>query len=115
MKKLASAVAAAALLGIVGSSPAWAQNTLLYLTEDVPFTLDPDGKGSTHFNSQTAWVNLAEPLVDYAIAGVNDEGVTLLDYANFVPRLAESWSYDADTLTWTFNLRRGVKGCQGSN
>jgi peptide/nickel transport system substrate-binding protein len=115
LKKLVMAAAAAALgLGIAGSATAVAQNTLLYLTEDVPFTLDPDGRGSTHFNSQTAWVNLAEPLVDYAIAGVNDEGVTVLDYANFIPKLAESWSFDADTLTWTFNLRRGVKGCGGS-
>ncbi len=115
MKLFMSAVAAAALLvGVSVGGSAEAQKTLLYLTGDVPFTLDPDGKGSTHNASQTAWVNLQEPLIDYAVAGINDEGVTLLDYTKFTPKLAESWTWDAEKLTWTFKLRQGVKGCGGT-
>ncbi len=114
MKRLLSAVAAAAVIFGFANVVSAQQKTLLYLAEDVPFTLDPDGKGATHFASQTGWVNLQEPLIDYAPAGENDEGVGLLNYSAFVPKLAESWSWDASSLTWTIKLRRGVKGCGGA-
>ncbi len=114
MKRLLAAVTAAAVVFGFANVASAQQRTLLYLAEDVPFTLDPDGKGATHFASQTGWVNLQEPLIDYAPAGENDEGVGLLNYEAFVPKLAESWSWDAASLTWTINLRRGVKGCGGA-
>ena len=63
-------------------------------------------------------VNLMEPLVYYKTKGPNAEGVGLLNFgfsdANFEGRLAESWTYDAATITWTFKLRKGVKGCNGA-
>ena len=45
---------------------------------------------------------------------MNDEGVIVHDFTQFEGLLAESWSFDEATLTWTFNLRRGVKGCNGA-
>ena len=94
-------------------SGAAAAADLLFLSEDVPAGLDYDGAGAAIPTSQTGMVNLMEPLIYYPTAGVNDEGVQLLDYSRFEGRLAESWSHDEDTLTWTFNLRRGVRGCNG--
>jgi peptide/nickel transport system substrate-binding protein len=55
-----------------------------------------------------------EPLIYYKSAGTNDEGVGIFNFNEFEGRLAESWSFDESTLTWTFNLRRGVKGCDGA-
>ena len=95
-------------------SGAAAAADLLFLSEDVPAGLDYDGAGAAIPTSQTGMVNLMEPLIYYPTAGVNDEGVQLLDYSRFEGRLAESWSHDEDTLTWTFNLRRGVRGCNGA-
>jgi peptide/nickel transport system substrate-binding protein len=53
-------------------------------------------------------------MVGYAYGGMNDDGVRLLDYGKFEGRLVESWDYDAASLTWTFHLRHGVKGCNGA-
>lgn len=44
----------------------------------------------------------------------NDTGVTLPDFSAYEGRLAESWTFDAATLTWTVKLRQGVKGCGGT-
>lgn len=88
---------------------------LLVLTDDVPAGLDFDGPTSSTIQSYTGIANLLEPLVYFANGAVNDEGVQLLDFQNFDGRLAQSWSYDADSLTWTMNLRRDVKGCDGQS
>ena len=96
-----------------GAAPA----EITILAEDIPAGLDYDGPSAAIPTSQTGMVNLQEPLVYYRSAGTNDEGVGLLDFGfsdeNFEGRLAESWSFDAATLTWTFNLRQGVVGCSG--
>lgn len=86
---------------------------LLVLSEDVPAGLDYDGPSVSLIPSYTGMVNLLEPLVYFSKSGVSEEGVQLLDFDKYEGRLAESWSFDADTLTWTFNLRRGVVGCNG--
>jgi peptide/nickel transport system substrate-binding protein len=44
--------------------------------------------------------NVYEPLLWYNAPGSKDQ---------FTPALAESWSVTDDGLTWTFNLRKGVK------
>ncbi len=87
---------------------------LLFLAEDVPAGLNYDGPAAAIPTSQTGMVNLMEPLFGYASAGANDDGVILPDFGTFEGRLVESWSYDESTLTWTLNLRQGVKGCGGA-
>ena len=89
-------------------------NSLIYITNDVPAGLDYDGAASTVPNSQEGIVNLMDPLIDYALGETTEEGVGLLNFTSFEGRLAESWSFDDATLTWTFNLRRGVKSCVGN-
>ena len=88
--------------------------TLLVLSEDVPAGLDYDGPAVSLIPSYTGMVNLLEPLVYFSKSGVSEEGVQLLDFDKYEGRLAESWSFDENTLTWTFNLRRGVVGCDGA-
>lgn len=90
-----------------------AQN-LLFLAEDVPAGLDYDGPAAAIPTSQTGMVNVMEPLVGYATSPANDSGVIEPDFSTFESRLAESWSFNEETLTWTFKLREGVKGCNGA-
>ncbi len=106
-----SAGLAAALLAVAGAAPA---KEILMLAEDVPAGLNYDGPAAAIPASQQGMVTLMEPLVMYAAGPTNDEGITLPDFGTFEGRLAESWSFDPDTLTWTFRLRQGVKGCNGA-
>lgn len=105
------ATTALAFAGLVTSALA---NDVLFLAEDVPAGLDYDGPAAAIPTSQTGMVNLMEPLVYYATKEVNSEGVAIPDFTKFEGRLAESWSYDPKTLTWTFKLRPNVKSCDGS-
>jgi peptide/nickel transport system substrate-binding protein len=116
MRKILSTLllSALALSGALGWAPAaFAQTQLLYLTEDVPVSLDPDGPSSTVNTSQVGRINLLEPLVGYAPGRTNEDGLHIPDFTKFEGRLAESWDYDAPTLTWTLHLRHGVIGCAG--
>jgi len=88
--------------------------TLLFLSEDVPAGLDYDGPSAALPTTQTGLVNVLEPLVYYAPAEPNEEGVGRLDFSRIEGRLAESFSFDPVTLTWTFKLRRGVRSCAGN-
>ena len=102
-------------MGLLAAPAAHAtERTLLVISEGVPASLDVDGPAGNHGPTKTGYINLIEPLVGYAVAGVNDEGVNLPDFTRFAPRLAKSWDYDADRLTWTLHLRRGVRGCDGA-
>jgi peptide/nickel transport system substrate-binding protein len=83
------------------------------LAEDIPSGLDGDGPSAAIPTSQTGMYNLLEPLVYYEMAGVNEDGVQLWNFDKMEGRLAESFEYDEDTLTWTFYLREGVVGCEG--
>jgi peptide/nickel transport system substrate-binding protein len=94
------------------SGPAAAKD-LLFLSEDVPPSLNYDGPNASAPPTQAGIVNLMDPLVYYASETLAD-GTVKLDVNKFEGRLAESWSYDASSLTWTFNLRRNVKGCDGA-
>ena len=87
---------------------------LLVLSEDVPAGLDYDGPSIAIPATQTGVDNLMEPLIYYKTKGLNNEGVITHDYSQFEGRLAESWSFDESTLTWTMKLRKNVKGCNGS-
>lgn len=87
---------------------------LLMLAEDVPAGLNYDGPSAAIPASQDGMVQLLEPLISYAAGPANEEGIILPDYSTFEGRLAESWDYDPETLTWTLNLRQGVVGCGGT-
>ncbi len=108
---LLSAVAALALGAT--AVPAFAQQ-ILVLSEDVPAGLDYDGPSAAIPASQQGMVTLMEPLVSYAAGAPNADGVVMPDFTKFEGRLAESWTYDPATLTWTIKLRQGVKGCNGA-
>ena len=88
--------------------------TLIVTSPGVPNGLDYDGAAGGHKPSAAGMSNIIEPLVDYALGPKNSDGITTLNFNKFEGRLAESWSFDENTLTWTFNLRRGVKGCNGA-
>lgn len=95
-----------------GGTPA---SNLTYLGLDVPAGLDPDGPSASIPATQMGIANLMEPLVYYKPGTENETGVGLLEYGydidKFDGRLAESVTFDEATLTWTFNLREGVTGC----
>ena len=112
MKKLLLGALAPAALAMALSGPAAAKD-LLFLSEDVPPSLNYDGPNASAPPTQAGIVNLMDPLVYYASETLAD-GTVKLDVNKFEGRLAESWSYDASSLTWTFNLRRNVKGCDGA-
>lgn len=99
--------------GGTGSSDGAATSTseIVALSEDVPPGLDSDGPSASIPVTQMAIGNIMEPLVYYKDGGANDTGVGLFDFNEFEGRLAESFTYDEATLTWTFKLRQGVVGC----
>lgn len=107
-----SAFAAIAGLAIM---PASAKNkTILFLSEDVPPSLNYDGPNASSPPTQMGIVNLMEPLVYYAEKSRNSQGAVFLDVNKFDGRLAESWTHDAKNNKWIFKLRKGVKGCNGA-
>ena len=106
-------LAGASALALAGATALQAQE-MLFLAEDVPAGLNYDGPAAAIPTSQTGMVNVMEPLFGYATNPPNESGVITPDFGTFEGRLVESWSYDADTLTWTLNLRQGVQGCDGA-
>lgn len=99
---------------VSGSTGQTTSKEITVLSEDIPAGLDTDGPSIAIPTTQTGVDNLLEPLVYYAKASTNEEGVQLFDFNKFEGRLAESWNYDANSLTWTFHLRKGVVGCSGN-
>ncbi len=111
LRSLASVAVTSALALSAGS--VWAQDILI-LAEDVPAGLNYDGPAAAIPTSQQGMVTLLEGLVGYADGATNESGVVVPDFNSFEGRLAESWTFDEATLTWTFKLREGVKGCNGA-
>jgi len=106
---------AASLALSCAAVPAWAENTLFVLADGVPASLDTDGPSGTYTPTQAGIVNLMEALVAPGpVGGKTEDGADLFDYTKFVPALAQSWSFDAATNTWTMKLRQGVKSCAGN-
>ncbi len=107
--------AAMAAIGLMASgAAARAENTLFVLGDGVPASLDTDGPSGTYTPTQEGIVNVMEPLVTYATGKPTENGTGMFDYTAFSPALAESWSFDAGTNTWTLKLREGVKSCAGN-
>ena len=74
-----------------------AKKTLIYCSEGSPSTFNPQlASDGTSFNASSRTVY--SRLVEF------ERGK-----ASIVPGLAQSWSYDPAKMTWTFNLRKGVK------
>lgn len=111
-KSLSVGVFSAALAAVT-AAPVAAQEILI-LAEDIPAGLNYDGPSAAIPASQQGMVTLMEPLIMYKAGATNESGVTLPDFGQYDGRLAESWSFDEATLTWTFKLRQGVKGCNGA-
>lgn len=119
-----AAVAALTIAGCSGDSSdgsttgGTAASNLTYLGLDVPAGLDPDGPSASIPATQMGIANLMEPLVYYKAGSENETGVGLLEYGydidKFDGRLAESVTFDEATLSWTFNLRQGVTGCDAA-
>ena len=119
-----AAVAALTIAGCSGGSSdgsttgGTAASNLTYLGLDVPAGLDPDGPSASIPATQMGIANLMEPLVYYKAGSENETGVGLLEYGydidKFEGRLAESVTFDEATLSWTFNLRQGVTGCDAA-
>lgn len=107
------AAAGVGLLGL-GLMPSAQAEDLLYLSYNVPNSLNVDGPGGTFPPSYGGMVQVLEPLVYFELEEPDENGFSALKTDSIEGRLAESWSFDEDTLTWTMNLRRGVKGCSGT-
>ncbi len=104
MKHLATTVLLASLLttGCGGSGGSSNSSTLIYGRGEDAKTLDPINTDVGE--SIKVMVNLYDTLVTY-----HDETTEL------VPSLATEWSHSDDGLTWTFQLREGVKFHDGTS
>ncbi len=113
MNKWLSFAAPVAVMAAL-ASPVSAKD-ILVLSEDVPSSLNYDGPNASSPSTQMGTMNTQEPLVFYKTKGLTPDGGKLFDYTQFEGRLAESFTYDAPSKTWTFKLRQNVKGCGGAN
>lgn len=117
MRKLLPLVVLAALAAgaCQGSTTTPTTTSITILSPDIVAALDNEAPGMLVLESMQAIVNLGEQLVDFKhTANQSPDGVNQLDFNNFEGRLAESWSLDQSTMTWTFHLRHNVVGCTGN-
>jgi peptide/nickel transport system substrate-binding protein len=84
------------------AGPQYKDTIVLGTTDSVQSTLDP----------ADAYDFFSNDLVGYSTGG------GLVDYrpgtTQIIPNLATDWTVSADALTWTFNLRQGVKFADGT-
>lgn len=114
MARALAATLAVAGLAALSAAPARAENTLFVLGDGVPASLDTDGPSGTYTPTQAGIVNVMEPLVGYAPGQTTENGTGMFDFTKVAPALAETWSFDAGSNTWTLRLRQGVKSCAGN-
>jgi peptide/nickel transport system substrate-binding protein len=108
-------LAALMALGLApGARIAQAEETLFIVAEGIPSSLDTDGPAGTYTPTQEGILNLMDTLVTYPLQPPNADGVQTFDFTKFQPELADSWSFDAATNTWTIKLHQGVKSCAGN-
>lgn len=84
------------------AGPQYKDTIVVGTTDSVQTTLDP-ADAYDYFANDVVMYNVGGGLVDYA------PGTTTI-----VPNLATSWTVSSDGLTWTFNLRQGVKFADGT-
>jgi len=121
--RLAGIAAVVAALGVAGTvastavasgDKAAAGKTMIVLQDDIAPGLDVDGANASNFAVHQVIENTMEGLIAYP--SKTKDGVMVPNFkvgpSQFEPRLATSWKQDG--LTWTFNLRKGVKSCAGN-
>jgi peptide/nickel transport system substrate-binding protein len=108
-KYIAAAVLIIIILAGVGyyyysltSAPTTKDTIVIGTTDTVQTTLDP-ADAYDYFAQSVIMTNIADGLVEY-IPGTTQ----------YVPALATDWKVSSDGLTWTFNLRQGVKFADGT-
>ena len=84
------------------SVPTTKDTIVIGTTDTVQTTLDP-ADAYDYFAQSVIMTNIASGLVEYR-PGTTD----------YVPALATDWTVSPDGLTWTFNLRQGVKFADGT-
>ena len=84
------------------SVPTTKDTIVIGTTDTVQTTLDP-ADAYDYFAQSVIMTNIANGLVEY-IPGTTQ----------YVPALATDWKVSSDGLTWTFNLRQGVKFADGT-
>src|SRR5579859_2669326 len=94
-----------------GAGAAQAEETLFIVGDGIPSSLDTDGPAGTYTPTQEGILNLMDTLVTYPLKPPDADGVQTFDFTRFQPELADSWSFDAATNTWTIKLHQGVKSC----
>ena len=84
------------------TGPQYKDTIVIGTTDSVQTTLDP-ADAYDYFAGSLVMVNVGGGLVDYR------PGTT-----EIVPNLATDWTVSPDSMTWTFNLRQGVKFADGT-
>ena len=104
----------AATPAATGSGGSPTGRSLVQLDTLIAPSLDLDGTAPANFGFEQAILNLSDTLVEWPTTETN--GVLIPNYKagpmQFQPALAASYSRKG--LTWTFNLRKGVKSCAGN-
>src|SRR5690349_4938969 len=95
-------------------TPVEGGKTVVILSPDITAALDTEAPGMLVLESMAAITNLMEPLVDWTYDGTkSDGGVLVPDYSKPEGRLAESWTFDEATNTYTFARAKSVSGALG--
>lgn len=84
------------------TGPLYKDTIVIGTTDSVQTTLDP-ADAYDYFANDVVMINVGGGLVDYR------PGTTQI-----VPNLATDWTVSSDGMTWTFNLRQGVKFADGT-
>ncbi len=109
---LAVALALSGCAGADSDNPGGEKpTTFLYAVSALPQGLDADIATP---GMQAAVVQIYEPLLGYATTEPNASGARSVDPSKLEGRLVESWEASADGLTYTLNLRKGVKSALGN-
>ena len=88
------------------STPGYKSTLILGTTDAVETTIDP--QDAYDYWGELMINNLGSPLVDFA------PGTTNTNPSALQPALATSWTVSSDGLTYTFNLRSGLKYNDGT-